>query len=131
MDTDSFDTYVSSKGFTYLKNKSDNRYVGVTYGLNSNRDGNGRADKYITLFSEYYNYKYSITYQSSIESSFKNEYLNIKNQIKSIGFKLVNTESGTGDNDLRYNRFVYRKGKAEVDLFTTLSGFEITYTVDY
>ena len=51
MDTDSFDTYVSSKGFTYLKNKTENRYVGVTYGLNSNQDGNGRADKYISLFT--------------------------------------------------------------------------------
>jgi hypothetical protein len=131
MDTDNFDTYVSSKGFTYLKNKTDNRIVGVTYGLNSNQDGNGRADKYISLFTEYYDYKYAITYQSSLQSSFKKEYFNIKNQIKSMGFKLVDTGTTTGDNDLKFSRFVYRKGKAEVDLFTSLSGFEISYTVDY
>lgn len=131
MDTDSFDTYVSSKGFTYLKNKTENRYVGVTYGLNSNQDGNGRADKYISLFTEYYNYKYAITYQSSLQSSFKKEYSNIKKQIKSLGFKLIDTGTTTGDNNLEFNSFVYKKGKAEVNLFTSLSGFEITYTVDY
>lgn len=129
MDTDSFDTYVTSKGFTYLRNKSENRYVGVTYGLNSSQ--NGSADKYISLFTEYHNYKYAITYQSSLQSSFKKEYSNIKNQIKSTGFKLIDTGSGTVADGVEFNRFVYRKGKAEVDLFTYLSGFEITYTIDY
>lgn len=128
MDTDSFDTYVTSKGFTYLRNKSDNRIVGVTYGLNSSQDG--RADKYISLFSKFYNYKYAITYQSSLQSSFKKEYSNVKNQIKSMGFKLIDTSTET-DDGLEFNRFLYRKGKAEVDLYTSLSGFEITYTVDY
>jgi hypothetical protein len=134
MDVDSFDTYVTSKQFVFLRDKNDDNVTGVTYALNPSNSGDGRANKYITLYSKYFEYKYEITYQSTISTS-KIEYSKLKSQIKSLGFNLIKSEvvpDRYGVNDgIGFNKFEYRKGKSEISLFNTTTGFEINYLVNY
>ena len=53
MDKDSFDTYVSSKKFVFLREINQDKIIGVTYGLNASSSGDGSAEKYITLYSKF------------------------------------------------------------------------------
>lgn len=126
MDIDNFDTYVTSKGFAFLKEKNDENRNGVTYALNISNLDKSKASKFITLYKRYFEKMYTINYQTLN----RNEYLNIKNQIKALGFKLKKSDI-FNDNDESSNHFVYIKGKAEISLFASSDSFEISYVVDY
>jgi hypothetical protein len=131
MDVEGFDTYVTSKGFVFLHDNNDENVTGVTYGLNPSRSANGTADKYITLYSKYFEeFKNCIVYQST-QFQNKTEYSKIKSQIKLLGFifiesKVVPDLNGANDG-ISFNKFVYRKGKSEVALYGTSSGFELGF----
>lgn len=85
MNVESFDSYVTSRGYVFLEQEKDEYVEGVNYGLNPDTSDKSRATKFITLHSIYYNFKYHIYYQTSNKS----EYVRIKEQIKSLGFKLM------------------------------------------
>ncbi len=126
MDTESFDTYVTTKDFVYSSSDKDDNYSGVTYAFEVSKIDITKASKFITLYQSFFDKKYSISYQTSN----KKEYLNIKNQVKVLGFKLVNSEIFNKD-EITSNHFEYRKGKAKIDLYATPTFFEIGYYVSY
>ncbi len=123
MDNDSFDTYVTSKGFVFMEEVKDKNREGVSYALNLSKIDNSRALKFITLYQRFLGFKYSISYQTSD----RNEYVNIKNQIKSLGFKLYKSEIFNSDDGESSNNFMYVKGKETISLFAGSTSFEINY----
>ena len=130
MDKDSFDTYVSSKKFVFLREINQDKIIGVTYGLNASSSGDGSAEKYITLYSKFYYYKYGSKYQSNISTS-KMEYSELKSQIKSLGFNLINSQVYLDRDGISVNNFKYNKGKSVISLYNWTTGFEISYFVNY
>lgn len=128
MDVENFDTYVTSKGFLFSHEEKENLLQGVTYALERNRNNDIiKASKFLTLYQRYRNYKNAITYQTSN----KNEYLIIKNQIKVLGFKLTESEVFTKSNGKSANNFEFKKGKESISLYASPTEFEINYHVDY
>ena len=125
MNNDSFDTYVSSKGYVFIEEKNNKNNLGNTYALNPTYGSTVTSEKFISLYSRYHNYLKAVTYQT-IDTK---EYVRIKSQVKALGFKLIKSSPETFDG---YSSMmnVYRKGKAEITLFADKS-YEITYTVDY
>jgi hypothetical protein len=126
MDVDNFDTYVTSKGYVFHKSIDEPTRTGVGYAFNLDYD-NSTASNFIKLYQRYYKYRYCISYQT-ID---KKEYINVKNQLKVLGFKLKDTSVFKSDDGMVSNNFVYRKGKAEIDIYSSFDSYEINYTVDY
>lgn len=130
MDIDNFDTYATSKGYKYLNATDKEDSKGITYAYNQNQYSKN-AEKFITLKYVYYGGK-NVTYQT-IKTS---DYLNIKTQIKPLGFVFNKSEKFEEANFL-----YYKKGKLELTLvsFQTpnesgdlSTGYEIglTYNAD-
>lgn len=126
MNVDNFDTYVTSKGYVFHKSIDEPRRTYVGYAFNLDYD-NSTASNFIKLYQKYYEYRYSISYQT-ID---KKEYTNIKNQLKALGFKLKDTSVFKSKDGTVSNNFVYRKGKAEIEIYSSYDSYEINYTVDY
>lgn len=125
MDTDSFDTFVISKGFEFVGGVEVNKTNGVKYGFMLNEIDSKKALKWVTLFAVIN--KYSINYQTSDKS----EYLNIKNQIKQLGFKLVTSDVlNDEDSGSSHNYFMYKKGGSIVAILNRGNNFEISYIVN-
>lgn len=126
MNVDDFDTYVTSKGFVFEGADNEDQTEGVSYALNLNIS-NSKASKFIGLYERHYDDKYYIHFQT-ID---KNEYINIKNQIKTLGFKLKNSRIFTTDEGKVVNRFLYIKGKSEITIYVDGKSFEVNYKVKY
>ncbi len=127
MDMDNFDTYVTAKGFVFVRDINLEEAKGVTYALNLNRNDKRNADKFIKWYSKYFSNRYAINYQSND----KNEYIKFKSQISILGFKFIKTDIIIDEFGLKNNYFKYRKGKEEISIFTSSEDFEISYKVDY
>lgn len=125
MDNDTFDTYVTSRGFKFFNDTNEDQLVGVTYALNRDRIEESKASKFITLYQLYYDRKYSITYQTMNMK----DYLQIKKEIKVLGFGLVDSEIFKDNNGASSNHFQYRKGKSRIDLYATPTSYEINFEV--
>ena len=109
MDVDNFDTYVSNKGFKFLENKDSEIQKGNSYAFNQNSNSR-KAEKFITFYYEYYGKtKRNVTYQTPKTE----EYLKIKNQIKSLGFKFKETSNFEGATFL-----IYFSGKYKLSLIS-------------
>jgi hypothetical protein len=107
MDLEIFDTYVTSKGYVFFnKGKYKNS---VHYALNVNGD---KASKFIAKDVNL------ITFQTSVKS----EYLKIKNQLKSNGFKFNKSE--VENNSVE---FIYKKGVTAIVIYAKTESFEINY----
>ena len=107
MDLEIFDTYVTSKGYVFFnKGKYKNS---VHYALNVNGD---KASKFIAKDVNL------ITFQTSVKS----EYLKIKNQLKSNGFKFNKSE--VENNSVK---FIYKKGVTAIVIYAGTKSFEVTY----
>ncbi len=126
MNVDDFDTFVTSKGFVFLKGENDKYVQGVTYALELSRYDNSKALKFIQLYQRYHDFKHTITYQTTSKS----EYIDIKNQVKTSGFILDDTSVETIDGT-DSNKFVYSKGKSKVKIWVTSNVYEITYQTEY
>jgi hypothetical protein len=114
MDEDSFDTFVSSKGFVYSDSDKNESVVSITYALFPNPNVVDKAKKFITFYSKYIDktgvdFKYFVTYQTSDNS----EFIKIKNQSKIQGFKFRGSNS-LGDNTIL---FTYDKWKTGLYVF--------------
>lgn len=129
MDTDTFDTYVTSRGFVFFEEENKKNVEGVSYALNISRIDKSKASKFITLYQIYYDSRYSISYQTSN----RQEYLNIKSQIKNLGFRLENSKVFNGEikNGSSANHFEYKKGKATIDLYAGSTNFEIDFELNF
>jgi hypothetical protein len=125
MNVDDFDTYVTSKGFIFEEVDNKESYEGVSYALNLN-EYDSKATKFIELYQRYYDYKYAIYYQTLD----KNEYLNIKNQIKSLGFILEDSGPSEYNGKTSY-KFFYKKGKTKIHIYSRATSFEINCLIDY
>ena len=126
MNVDDFDTYVTAKGYAFHEEIDETNRQGVGYAYNLD-SYTLKATKFIELYQRHYNNRYFIYYQTLD----KKEYLNIKNQIKALGFTLKDTSVFKSDNGKVSNNFVYRKGKAEIDIYARYNSFEINYGVDF
>lgn len=125
MDVDNFDTYVTAKGYSFYKEIDETYRQGVGYAYNLD-SYSLKATKFISLFQRNHDYRFYLYYQTLD----KKEYLNIKNQVKALGFTLKDNSVYKSENGSVSNHFVYRKGKAEVDIFADYNSFEINYVVD-
>lgn len=130
MSVDDFDTYVTSKGFVFEGADKDDDFERLNYALNLDIS-NSRALKFITLYKRYNEGRYFISYQTLD----KKEYLNIKNQLKTLGFILQDSRIFTNKGEVYKgevsNVFEYGKGKSEVTLYANAKYFEIDYLVKY
>ena len=127
MSVDDFDTYVTSKSFVFEGVTKDDHFESVDYALNLNIS-NSRASKFITLYQRFSRHRYYISYQTSD----KKEYVNIKNQIKTMGFKLQDSGIFTNAETSKVsNRFDYGKGKSVVSIYANATLFEINYGVEF
>ena len=120
MDLEKFDSYINSKGFTYYRNISDENSTGIRYRYLLNN-----SKRYCSL-SIYPRNVSIVTYQT-----FNNkDYVNLKTQIKNIGFKLIKQSEFNG---VPY--FEYRKGNNSftIYLFTIdgINSYEISYSKNY
>lgn len=123
MNNDDFDTYVSSKGFSFNKEENEPKVYGLSYVL-GNKDRQSYNEKFITLYQKFYDYKFALHYNTFD----RNEYLRIKNQIKSLGFVLSKSEAYS-DKGNSVNHFVYTKGNSEILLFVYPDGYEIDFGI--
>ena len=63
MDSDGFDTFVASKGYSFQRETIHTDISGLTYSYKPSINDE-RAEKFITLFSKYLDKKYRIDYQT-------------------------------------------------------------------
>jgi hypothetical protein len=99
MNLDEFETYALERGYTFKEIKDNEEKVyGHTY-----IQGRGITTKYLTLYTKYIGGIKMVTYQTSISS----EFLNIKNQMKTLGFILhtENDYNGTPHKEYRNNKY--------------------------
>jgi hypothetical protein len=125
MDVDTFDSYVTSKGFAFHLEENDNDVQGLEYAFEISKKDLLRAEKFITLYQRYFNYRYAIHYQTLS----KKEYVNIKNQIKVLGFKLKDSGIYEDDDGTASTHFEYIKGNATISIFADYKTYEINYMV--
>jgi uncharacterized membrane protein len=126
MNVDDFDTYVTSKGFSFYKQTDETNIQSVEYALNL-ESSTLRAEKFITLFQRYFESRFNLNYQTLD----KKEYLNIKNQLKALGFIFKDQFVFKKVDGSEKNVFEYRKGKAKILIFAGDKSFEINYEVNY
>jgi hypothetical protein len=127
MDDDTFDTFVSSRKFVFLKEISDTHINGIQYAFKPNKSVIGRANKFITLYSRFFGKLWNISFQTLDNS----DYLKIKNQIRPLGFKFIESKVEKNEDGDEYNYFKYKKGKSTLELFVSVDTYEISYGVDY
>ena len=116
MDLDEFDTYVTSKGYVFFSNDEDD---GIFYALNVSSYNEKKADKFISFPQD--------RGHIHIQTHNRFDYLQIKNQLKALGFKLVDSQNRNIDGKADI-RFVYRKG---ISGFFIYVGRNNSYQIDY
>ncbi len=125
MNVDDFDTYVTSKGFVFERADECDNHDRVSYVLNLDIS-NSWASKSIEFYKRYINGRYHIRYYTRD----KKEYLNIKNQLKTLGFKLQDSRISTNKGEVS-GLFYFGKGKSEIELIDHTKFFQISYLVKY
>lgn len=126
MNTDSFDTYVTSKGFVFKDSKKEDDLEKFTYALNLNLT-NLKASKFISLLKNFM----ILDIKFPLQTYDKNEYVKIKNQIKTLGFKLIDTAIFTSDDGEVSNRFEYSNGKSIISIYASSISFEVNFGVKF
>ena len=90
MDWDDFDTYVTSKGYEYYKTEDDDFAETKAYSYDQAR--NSKAVYFIAKSV----YKKTFTKMVAFQTVKKTEYLAIKEQLKTVGFKYISSETSKG-----------------------------------
>lgn len=116
LDSESLDTYLTSKGFGFIGSKKDGDVDGLEYAYDYE---NNKANKFITVYNRFYDSKLCVNFQTLD----RQEYLKIKNQIKALGFKLYSSKVVDGSKQM----FRYRKGKNVISVFASIDLFEINF----
>jgi len=106
MDMDQFETFAISKGYEFYRfERNEEKYNGICY-----IKGVGNETKYITHHDKYFSYGSHVNYQTGNT----NEILNLKKQIKSLGYKLFN--SSFIKNNIKEE--IYRNTTFELVIYT-------------
>jgi hypothetical protein len=115
MDLDQFETYALGKGYTFSEIKNEDNIYGHIYSK-----GIGNNTKFLSLYTEWFEKGKNVNFQTWNSS----EFLNIKNQLKNLGFVLQLEEDYKG---VPYKR--YRNSKYELNLFSVHEGgYEIGFS---
>lgn len=118
-DLDSFDTYVTEKGYKYYKNEDSEYALSSSYAFSVK----GSAEAFISTFQ----YKLKNKKMVSFQTFNSKTYLLLKAEIKNLGFKYVNIETYNGKTFLNYS-----KGNIEITLASstqnngTITSYEIS-----
>ncbi len=104
---DDFDTYITQKGYQYYKNNNTDFAESTSYVYYIN----GKKKAYITKYKYKQYNKKMVSFQTDNNST----YLKIKSELKTIGFKFINSESYKGT-----TFFNYKKGNIEVSLASSV-----------
>jgi hypothetical protein len=114
---DDFDTYVTQKGYRYYENKNTDFSDATSYVYSIN----GVKKSYITKFFRKTQPKEMVSFQTGKNTI----YLKIKAELKSLGFKFINTGTYEGD-----TYFEYKKENIEISLTSSVQknnyGVELT-----
>jgi hypothetical protein len=106
LNLDDFDTYVTKKGYTFYQNNTSSLANETSYFFKVN----GVKTYYISK----YQYKDNKRELVSFQTPKNTHYLNIKLELKQLGFKFVETRNF---NESTF--FVYEKGGIELSLIST------------
>jgi hypothetical protein len=120
LDSESLDTYLTSKGFGFVGSKKNDDVDGLEYAYDYK---NNEANKFITVYNRFFDTKFCVNFQTLD----RQEYLKIKNQIKVLGFELYSSKVVDGSKQM----FRYRKGKNEISVFSNIDLFEINFIENY
>jgi hypothetical protein len=104
---DNFDTYVTQKGYKYYSNENDDFCDAISYAFYVN----GVEKAYISKFYYKTKKKEMISFQTTNNAT----YLKIKTDLKTLGFKFIETETF---NETIF--FTYKKGDITVSLASTV-----------
>ncbi|MBK7959335.1 MAG: hypothetical protein IPK03_15320 [Bacteroidetes bacterium] len=104
MDNDDFDNYVLNKGFTFYSNRNSVEYLGAQYCYNQSKNSlSPSCEKIISYLNGKDGYQNSVSYGTP----FVKEYLQIKIQLKTLGFSYKETNQ----KDKETIDIIYTKGK--------------------
>lgn len=121
MDEGSFDTFVSEKGYVfYFRDDKTSKKI-LTYMYNPSPINTSEAENFITL------YNYEDLFLKSVDFTTRKtkEYLKIKNQLKTLDFKFIESRGGESSDGNAYTFFLYKKGKCEVSIYAWKSVYEV------
>lgn len=104
---DDFDTYVTQKGYQYYENDNTDFADATSYVFYIN----GVRKSYISKFYFKTQTKEMVSFQTGNNAT----YLKIKSDLKTLGFKFINTETNKGT-----TFFNYKKGEIEVALASSV-----------
>lgn len=93
---DEFDTYVTTKGYKYYQNDDNNIANVISYAFNTNK----QPTSYISTFQFKNEAKRMVSYQTMSADI----YLKIKNELKTLGFKFIETKTHNGSTFLEYKK---------------------------
>jgi hypothetical protein len=98
MDLSKFETYSLRKGYKFDGVSDEENVFGHTYTI-----GEGERTIYLTLYVKHYDNSRVVTYQTSSTK----EYLSLKTEIESNGFKITKTETFDGAAANFYSNQIY------------------------
>jgi len=100
---DNFDTYVTSKGYSFYANHDTQDSKGKCYSF-----GQKDYSKMASFFITYFNYQpNSNEVLISWQTTNKANYLRVKNELKQLNFKFVKEESYEDCSNLNYKKGVF------------------------
>ena len=119
MDRESFEIYAMDKGFVFHKVKEDEDIKGLTM----YRGGNGSFE-YLSNYSKYFSYKYAANYQTSNTKRLSTIY----KELKTLGFKLVDSKGLENSSDgFQYEKNYQRGTKESLNIYIKSDWVEIGY----
>jgi hypothetical protein len=126
---DQFDTYVTKKGYEFAKTETKDSMKNWIYNFNRNYD---KGAQYWIELTEFLMPQSIHSYMISWYTLEKKDYISIKEQIISAGFKLLSSETL----DSGVISYSYSKGKITINLYNAASKLERdsplqnTYVID-
>jgi len=106
MDSDNFEVYALSKGYSFNKFYNSENEDGICY-----VKGVSKQTKYLKFYTQFFSHGTTVIYQSTNTT----EIINLKTQCKSSGYKL-NTTYFMDDNTTKVEEF--RNGRFQLSVYT-------------
>ena len=121
MDRESFEIYAMDRGFVFENVKEDEDIKGLTMF----RGGPG-SEEYLSNYSKYFSYKYAANYQTSNTKRLSSIY----KELKTLGFKLVDSKGRENDSDgFQYEKNYERGTKELLNIYIKSDWVEIGYNL--
>jgi hypothetical protein len=118
MDRESFEIYAMDKGFEFFEFKEDDDTKGLIM-----VKGEYGSEEFLTNYSIFFWLKYAVVYQTANT----NRLSSIYKELKTLGFKLVDSEALK--NGSQYKKNYERGTKEELDIYIESDWVEISYVV--